>query len=59
MKSLIEFQKANKKTFIKKRLETLYDTMIKNSNIAEMPALSHQNSQFKQFTISHGNPQNV
>jgi len=50
--TLIERREAEKQTFIKKRLKTLYAT-IKSGNPTEMFVLNFQNARFKQFAISY------
>jgi len=48
--TLIEAQEANKRTFIKKRLEALYEIM-RTDNSTELIVFHYQNSYFKQFSI--------
>ena len=48
--TLIEAQKSNQRTFIKKRLEALH-TIMKNGNSTKIIALNYQNPHFKQFSI--------
>jgi len=50
--TIIEKREAEKRTFIKKRLQALYATM-KIGNSTEMLVLNFQNFHFKQFAISY------